>query len=77
MVYILKNLSVRVPQRRKILQTFCISKKSATKPYNVAQQELKTVQKCMRKKIAYANKNGSNPDVVGQNGILNTLGHYV
>ena len=64
--YILKNPSVKVPQRRKKLQTFATSKKGFKRQTNAAQQELKRVQKCMRKKIAHANKSGSNPDVVGQ-----------
>ncbi len=64
--YYLKNPSVKVPQRRKKLQTFSSSKNKSKRRTNVAQQELKKVQKCMRRKIAYANKIGKNPDIIGQ-----------
>ena len=64
--YVLKTPSVKVPQRRKKLQTFTTQKKGSKKQVNAAQQELKRVQKCMRRKIAHANKTGTNPDVIGQ-----------
>ena len=64
--YVLKNPSIKVPQRRKKLQTFATTSKKGSKKNSVAQQELKRIQKCMRRKIAYANKTGTNPDVIGQ-----------
>ena len=64
--YILKTPSVKVPQRRKKLQTFTTSKKGSKRQVNAAQQELKRIQKCMRRKIAHANRTGTNPDVIGQ-----------
>ena len=64
--YVLKTPSVKVPQRRKKLQTFTTYKKGCKRPVNAAQQELKRVQKCMRRKIAHANKTGTNPDVIAQ-----------
>ena len=64
--YVLKAPSVKVPQRRKRLQTFATRKKGNKRHVNAAQQELKRVQKCIRKKIAYANKTCTKPDVVGQ-----------
>ena len=63
--YVLKTPSIKVPQRRKKLQTFTTPKKGCRRQVNAVQQELKRMQKCMRRKIAYANKTGANPDVIG------------
>ncbi len=49
--YHLKDASVRVPQRRKKLQTFSSGKKTSSNIVNVAQQKLKKVLK------KYAEKN--------------------
>ena len=64
--YILKTPSVKVPQRRKRLQTFGTKSKATKQKVNSLKQEMKRIQKCMRRKIAYANKMGTKPDVIGE-----------
>ena len=63
--YILKTPSVKVPQRRKRLQTFGTKSKATKQKVNSLKQEMKRIQKCMRRKIAYATKMGT-PDVIGE-----------
>ena len=50
--YILKTPSVKVPQRRKWLQTFATKAKVNKQKVNSLKQEMKQIQKCMRRKIA-------------------------
>ena len=64
--YVLKIPRVKVPQRRKRLQTFGTKSKATKQKINSLKQEMKRIQKCMRRKIAYANKMGTKPDVIGE-----------
>ena len=66
MAYVLKTPSVVVPLRRKKLHTFTTSTKTTKRKVMSLQQEMKQVQKCMRRKIAFANKTGTTHDVIGQ-----------
>ncbi len=69
--YALKTPSVQVPLQRKKLLTFSTTGKGHKKKIQSLQQELKRVQKCMRRKIAFANKTGTSADVIGEQYIEN------
>ena len=64
--YYLNEASVVVPIRRKRLQTFGTTQKKKQGKLASLQKEMKKVQKCMRLKIAYANRTGIRADVVGE-----------
>ena len=64
--YILKTPSITAPQRKKKLQTFSTTNKKGNSKLNSLKQEMLRVQKCIRRKVAFANKTGRMPDVVGQ-----------
>ena len=64
--YILKIPSVKVPQHRKRLQTFSTKSNATKQKVNSLKQEMKRIQKCMRRKIAYANRKGTKADVIGE-----------
>ena len=55
-----------MPQRRKRLQTFGTKSKATKQKVNSLKQEMKRIQKCMRRKISYANKMGTKADVIGE-----------
>ena len=63
--HILKTPSVEVPVHRKSLQTFATQPKSNKKKIKSLQQEIERIQKCMQRKIAYANKTGTKKNVIG------------
>ena len=63
---ILKTLSTTASQRKKKLQTFSTTNKKGNSKLNSLKQEMLRVQKCIRRKVAFANKTGRMPDVVGQ-----------
>ena len=64
--YILKVPSTTAPQRKKKLQTFSTTKAKGNSKLKSLKQEMLRVQKCMRRKIASANKTGRMPDVIGE-----------
>ena len=64
--YILKEASVKVPMKQKRLQTFLTRKRTNKRRVASLEREMKQVQKCMRRKIAYAKKTGASLDVIGE-----------
>ena len=64
--YVLKQASVQVPQKRKALLTFATKPKRNRRHLTSLERELKTVQRCMRLKIANAIRNGTTADVRGE-----------
>ena len=65
-VYVLKVPSTTAPQRKKKLQTFSTTKTKGNNKLKSLKQEMLRVQKCIRRKIAFANKTGTMPDVIGE-----------
>ena len=65
-VYILKVPSTIVPQKRKKLQTFSTTITKGSSKVTSLKQEMIRVQKCIRRKIAFANKIGKMPNVIGE-----------
>ena len=63
---LLANPSTKAPLRQKTLQTFASTIIKKQKKVSSLQRELQLVQKCMRKKIAYANQRGTLPDVISE-----------
>lgn len=63
--HILKTPSAQVPLHKKKLLTFTSERRPSKNKVQSLQQELRKVQKCMRRKVAYANKMGSCVEVVG------------
>lgn len=64
--YILKNPSVKAPMKRKRLLTLSTPKKGNKKKVASLEREMRIVQKCMRRKIAFAIQTGGIPDVMGE-----------
>ena len=64
--FLLKNPSTKAPLRQKKLQTFASTIVKKQKKVSSLQRELQLVQKCMRKKIAYANQRGTSADVIAE-----------
>ena len=66
MAYVLKIPSTNAPMRKKKLQTFSTIQSKGKKKLNSLKQEMIRVQKCIRQKIAYANKMGTVPHLIGE-----------
>ena len=75
--FLIKIPSTKAPLRQKKLQTFASTTVKKQKKVSNLQRELQLVQKCMRKKIAYATQRGTSPKLSLQSNTSSCQEHSV